>query len=130
MSPLAKVLCVLKLTEPTDFAFDRVLVDSYIRQNGVLFEHLDLSGQSLAFNGSGQMDLQNHNLDLVLFARGQRLATAEPSILQSLTEGVGHALVRLEVTGNYREPKVTTTALPVIGETLGILGTRSATPHQ
>jgi hypothetical protein len=50
--------------------------------------------------------------------------------LQSLTEGVGHALVRLEVTGNYREPKVTTTALPVIGETLGILGTRSATPHQ
>jgi hypothetical protein len=129
MSPLAKVLCVLRLTEPTDFAFDRVLVDSYIRQNGVLFEHLDLSGQSLAFNGSGQMDLQNHNLDLVLFARGQRLATAEPSILQSLTEGVGHALVRLEVTGNYREPKVTTTALPVIGETLGILGTRSATPH-
>jgi hypothetical protein len=50
--------------------------------------------------------------------------------LQSLTEGVGQALLRLEVTGNYCEPKVTTTALPVIGETLGILGTRSATQHQ
>jgi hypothetical protein len=130
MSPLAKVLCVLKLTEPTDFAFDRVLVDSYIRHNGVLFEHLDLSGEALAFTGSGQMDLQNHNLDLVLFARGQRLATAEPTVLQSLTEGVGQALVRLEVSGDYREPKVTTTTLPVIGQTLGILGTRSATPHQ
>jgi hypothetical protein len=50
--------------------------------------------------------------------------------LQGLAEGVGHALVRLEVSGNYREPKVTTTALPVIGETLGILGTRSANAHQ
>lgn len=47
-----------------------------------------------------------------------------------LTEGVGQALARLEVTGNYCEPKVTTTALPVIRETLGILGTRSATQHQ
>ncbi|HUT28688.1 MAG TPA: hypothetical protein VMX13_02765 [Sedimentisphaerales bacterium] len=130
MSPLGKVLCVLKLTEPTDFAFDRMFVDSYIKQNGVLFEHMDLSGESLAFSGSGRMDLSSRNLDLVLFARGARLAAAEPSFLQSLTEGVGQALVRLEVSGNYDDPKVTTTALPVIRETLGILGTRRSTPHR
>jgi hypothetical protein len=47
--------------------------------------------------------------------------------LQALAEAVGQALVRLEVTGNYCDPKVTTTALPAIGQTLGILGTRPAT---
>jgi len=119
MPPLAKVLCVLKMNEPTDFAFDRMLVDAYIRHDRVLLEHLDLSGQALDFTGSGQMDLENHNLDLVLFARGQRLATAEPTVLQSLTEGFGQALVRLEVTGDYCEPKVRTTALPVITGFLG-----------
>jgi hypothetical protein len=129
LSPLGKVLCVLKLTEPTDFAFDRMFVDSYIKQKGVLFEHMDLSGDSLAFSGSGRMDLSSRNLDLVLFARGARLAAAEPSLLQSLTEGVGQALVQLEVSGNYDDPKVTTTPLPVIKETLGILGAKRSTPH-
>jgi hypothetical protein len=130
LSPLGKVLCVLKLTGPTDFAFDRVLVDSYVTRDGVLFEHLDLSGESLAFAGSGWMDLKNDNLDLVLFARGERLAAAQPTILQSLTEGIGQAFVQLEVSGNFYDPKVTTTTLPVIRETLGILGARRATPHQ
>ncbi len=123
LSPLAKLLYVLKLTEPKDFAFGQMLVDSYIKHNGLFLEQLDLSGEALAFNGSGWMDLQSHNVDLVLFARGRRLATAEPSILQSLTEGLGCAVVRMEVTGNVYDPQVTTTTLPVVKEAVEILGT-------
>ena len=129
LSPLAKLLYVLKLTEPKDFAFDSMLVDSYIRHNRLFFEYLDLSGEAVAFTGSGWMDLQNQDVDLVLFARGARLAVAEPSILQSLTEGLGHAVVRIEVTGNFYDPKITTKTLPVIKETLGILGTRPIAPN-
>jgi len=129
LSPLAKLLYVFKLTEPKDFAFDSMLVDSYIRHNTLFFEHLDLSGEAAAFTGSGWMDLQNQNVDLVLFARGPRLAVAEPSIFQSLTEGLGQAVVRMEVTGNFYDPKITTKTLPVIKETLEILGTRSITPN-
>jgi hypothetical protein len=121
LSPLAKPLYVLKLTEPKDFAFRQMLVDSYIKHNRLFLEQLDLSGKALAFNGSGWIDLQSRNADLVLFARGRRLATAEPSILQSLTEGLGHAVVRMEVTGNVYDPQVTTTILPVVEEAVKIL---------
>jgi hypothetical protein len=120
LSPLGKLLYVLKLTEPEDFAFERMLVDSYIKHNGLFLEQLDLSGEAVAFNGTGRIDLQSRNADLVLFARGHRLATAEPSILQSLTEGLGHGVVRTEVTGNVYDPHIATTPLPVIEEAVKV----------
>jgi len=123
-SLLGKLLSVLKLTEPKHFAFDRMLVDSYIRNNTVFLEQLDLSGEAIAFNGSGLIDLQRQKLDLTLFARGRRLPTAEPSILQSLTEGLGLGIVRMDIIGDLYDPQVTTTALPVFKGPLGILGTK------
>jgi len=128
LSPMAKLLTVLKLTEPADFAFEQMLVDSYIQHGRILVDKFDLSGPRVAFNGSGRMDLKGENIDLALTARGSRLATDEPSLLGSLTEGLGHAVVRMDVTGSIREPEVKTTALPVIKETLMILGTRPARP--
>jgi len=126
LSPLAKLLQVLKLTEPKDFAFDQMLVDSYIKRDRLFFENFDLSGEALAFKGSGGMSLQNQNIDLTLTARGKRLATDEPSMWQSLTEDLGLAVVRMDVSGNYYDPQVITTTLPVIEGTLGILGTKPA----
>jgi hypothetical protein len=120
LSPLAKLLYVLSLTEPTDFAFDRVLVDSYIKGERVCLEHLDLSGAAVAFTGSGWMDLDDHSVDLLFFARGSRLASGEPSVLDSLTESLGCAVVRMEVTGDYHDPKVTTKTLPVLQQTLDL----------
>ena len=127
LSPLAKLLQVLKRTESEDYAFDRMFLDSYIRRNDLLVKKLDLSGQDVAFYGSGRMDLKTRNVDLILTARGPRLATADPSVLQSLTEGLGRAVVQMEVTGNFYDPKVTTKTLPVIEETLKILGTKPNT---
>jgi len=123
LSPLAKVLFVLKLTEPKDFAFDRMLVDSYINRNRLFFKQFDLSGESVAFNGSGWMELRSQDVDLILTARGRRLATAEPSVFQSLTDALGTGVVRMEVTGNVYDPQVETTTLPVIKDTLEIFGT-------
>jgi len=122
LSPLAKLLYVLRLTEPKDFAFERMAVDSYIKGDRLFFETFDLSGEAVAFYGSGSMHLPSDNVDLTLTARGQRLAATEPSLLQSLTEGLGLGVVRLEVTGNAYDPQVQTKALPLIGDTLEILG--------
>ncbi|MHC4338198.1 MAG: hypothetical protein ACYSTG_09700, partial [Planctomycetota bacterium] len=124
VSLLAKLLAVLKLTEPKDYAFDRMLVDSYIKGDRVYLEHLDLVGDALTFSGSGWLNWHSKNVKLTLFARGSRLATAEPSILASLTEGIGLAVIRMDVTGNLYDPQVTTTTLPVIKGPLGILGTK------
>lgn len=123
LSPLGKLLYVLKLTEPKDFAFSQMLVNSYIKQDRLFFRKLDLSGRALAFYGSGQMNLRDSSIDLTLIARGARLATADPSVLQSLTEGLGQAVVQLQVTGDFYDPQVATRTFPVIKKSLEILGT-------
>jgi len=124
LSPLAKLLQVLKLSGPEDYAFDRMYVDSYIKQDGLFVEKLDLAGKSLAFSGSGWMDLKKRSIELALTARGKRLATDDPSILQSLTEGLGQAVVRMDVTGDFYDPKVTTKTLPLLEQTLNIFGSK------
>ena len=124
LSPLAKILQVLQLSGPEDYAFDRLYVDSYIKQDELFVQKLDLAGQSLAFYGSGWMDLKNRSIELALTARGKRLATDDPSILQSLTEGLGQAVVRMDVSGDIYDPRVTTKTLPLIEQTLNIFGAK------
>jgi hypothetical protein len=124
LSPLHKVLCVLRLTEPQDYAFEQMIIDSYLKEDKVLFELIDLSGPAVAFKGSGQMSLPDKSLDLVFLARGPRVAQAEPSVFDSLTETLGSAVVRIEVKGNLYDPRVTMTTLPVIKDALEVFGTR------
>lgn len=127
-SPLAKLLYVLQLTESEDFIFEQMFVDSYIKDNHLVFEKLDLSGESLAFSGSGTMDLPTRDLNLTLTVRGERLADAEPSVLQSLVENIGGGVVRMEVTGNAYDPDVKIKTLPVIKDSLQIFGKKPNTP--
>jgi hypothetical protein len=123
LSPLVKLL-QLKLTNSDRFAFDRMLVDSYIKDDRLFLKQVDLAGKDAAFSGSGWMELRSQNVDLVLFARGHnRLATSEPSVLQSLAEGLGGAVVRMEISGNVYDPQVETKTLPVFKDSLQILGT-------
>ena len=123
VSPLAKLLAVLRLNEPADYTFERMVIESFVKQDKLLIRTFDLSGKNVAFAGSGKMDLPSEEVDLQLTARGRRLGTAEPSVLQSLTEGLGGAVVRVEVTGQAENPHIETKALPVIGDSLKILGT-------
>ena len=123
VSPLANLLAVLSLTEPTDYVFERMLIESYLRRNKLLITKLDMSGRNLAFTGAGTMDLGDGNINLTLTARGRRLAAAQPSLLQSLTEGIGGGVVRMDVTGTSDNPKVETRALPMLEDSLRILGT-------
>lgn len=122
VSPLANLLSVLSLSEPTDYTFERMLIDSYIKEDHLLIRKLDMSGRNVAFTGSGTMALPGGELNLTLTARGQRLAAAEPSVFQALTEGLSGAVIRMEVTGKASDPRVETKALPVIEDSLKILG--------
>jgi hypothetical protein len=129
LSPLAKVLQVLQLSGPEDYAFDRMYVDSYIQRNNLFVRKLDLSGDSIAFYGSGSMDMPSRNVSMSLTSRGKRVATADPSLLQSLTEGLGQAVVRMDVTGDLYDLKVKTKTLPVLEQTLRIFGSKPETQN-
>ena len=128
LSPLAKILQVLQLSLE-DHAFDRMYVDSYIKRNSLFVRKLDLSGERIAFYGSGSMDLKSRNVNMALTSRGKRLATDDPSLLQSLTEGLTQAVVRMDVTGDLYDPKVTTKTLPLIDQTLKIFGSKPDTQN-
>jgi hypothetical protein len=117
---------MMQLTQPGDFAFEQMFVDSCIKGDRLILERLDLSGKAAAFSGSGWMTLPHRKINLVLTARGKRVVTAEPSILGSLTEDLSQAIIRMEVTGNVEDPKVTTRTLPLIKDALGLLGTKAA----
>jgi len=123
VSPLANVISVLQLNEPTAYTFDRMLVESCLKHNTLLIQKLDMSGKNVAFTGGGTMDMPSGEVNLTLTARGKRIATAKPTVLQSLAEGLGGAVVRMEVTGSIDDPHVETKALPLLEDSLRILGT-------
>ena len=123
VSPMANFLSVLQLNEPTDYTFDRMVVESYLKRDTLMIQKLDMSGKNVAFSGSGTMDTASDQINLTLTARGRRVATGKPGVLESLAEGLGGAVVRMEVTGKADNPYVTTKTLPVIEDSLKILGT-------
>ncbi len=122
VSPLFNFLTVLQLNEPTDYTFDRMLIESYLKGDTLMIEKLDISGRNAAFVGSGTVNTSSGDVNLILMARGKRLVTARPGIFESLAEGLGGAVVRMEVTGKTDNPSITTKALPLIEDSLRILG--------
>jgi hypothetical protein len=123
VSLIGKLLYILRLTEPRDFTFERMVVDSYLRGNKLLL-NVDLSGIATAFQGDGILELKSMNIDLLLNARGRRPASEGPGPLQTLTEGLGQGIVQIKVKGNVNDPKIETVAFPVIRETMGLFGTK------
>jgi hypothetical protein len=110
------------LNEPTDYTFDRMLIESYLRRDTLTIQKLDMSGKNAAFAGSGTVDTSSGQINLTLTARGRRVATARPGVLESLAEGLGGAVVRMEVTGKTDNPSIATKTLPLIEDSLKILG--------
>jgi len=123
LSPLAKLLQVLKLNSPQHYAFDQMVVDSYIKNGSLIFNKFDLSGQNIALSGKGNLNMQNKDINLVLYARGKRPANSEPSILESVFEAIGQGVIRVDVTGDFENPTIKTQTLPVLKNTMTILGT-------
>lgn len=129
MSLLGRLVSIINLSEQSDYFYDKMFVDSYLKGNKLLVRKIDLAGPITAYTGSGSMDIASHSIDLNLTARGKRSATEQPSVLQSLTEGLGQAVIRVDITGKFDNPIVTTKALPVIENTLNILGTKPKTQN-
>jgi len=118
VSPLAKLLLALSLTEPTDYAFEAMRVNSYIQDDTLHIEQFDLAGESVAFKGNGTIDLPTEVLDLLLTAR---LASSNPSPLESLTEGLFGTVMRLGVKGTLDDPQIIP-HMPMLEDPLKLLG--------
>lgn len=124
LSPLAKMLTVLKIQEPADYAFDNMSFDSYIKGKMMHFEKFELSGKTLTFSGKGSMELTNKNIELLLAVKGPRLATLDPEIIGSLTDMISSAVLQMNVSGPLQNPQVTVKPFPVIQGVFELFGTK------
>lgn len=123
-SPLAQVLSRVSTVDTDDIHFERMFANAYIQNHHVVFPCVDIAGPSLALQGNGFLDLKANNIHLDLITRGRRLPSSDPTVLQSLSEGLGGAVMRLEVTGDPMKPQVNTRTLPLIEDSLRIIGSR------
>ena len=124
VSLVARLLSLLKLTEPGDHVFDRMSFDAYIKDGRFYFETLELSGAALTFAGSGWMDMTSKKLDLTLAVRGPRISAIKENIIESLATAISPAVLQVVVTGNAYEPQIEVKPFPVIGNTLELFGTK------
>ena len=121
-SRMEKLLNVFSKNNKDDFSFDQMVVDSYIQGDEVWFKQFDMHGKTLNLVGRGQFDLETKQIDVVFAARGKRVS--QLPLIQSLTDTLGPAIMRIEVNGDYRDPIVKTSALPAISDALEIFGER------
>ena len=68
--------------------------------------------------------MKNKKMELVLAARGPRIAAMKEDIIGSLTTAISPGVLQVLVTGSASEPKIEIKPLPVIGNTLKLLGTK------
>jgi hypothetical protein len=123
LSPLIKLLGMFRLNSSDEnHAFDQIVVDSYIKDGYLFFNKFDLSGSEVAFNGKGKVNMKSKEIDIVLYARGLRPANSEPSIFESLIDMIGHAVIRVDISGTVDNPRIKTQTLPLFQNTLNILG--------
>ncbi len=120
---LGKVITTLQMGEPTDFIFSDMTIDSYLRNDTLIFENVYMSGKSLALKGTGKLDLKKNDVDLEFVAfSGQRYV--EPDLFDSLRRSLGKALMTVEVHGDIENPQIITTPLPVFKTPLDLLGNK------
>lgn len=120
-SVLGKMLIAMQLNKPTDFIFNDLKVEAYLKGTEIIFEHVYMSGSSTALQGSGKMDIVTNKIDMNFTAFG-RILTETPSMIESLAKSLGAAVVKIEIHGDLDEPQIKTTTLPMFEASFDLLG--------
>jgi len=124
LSPIARVLTLLKLTKSSDYLFEKMFFDTYLKDQMFYFETFELSGATLNFGGTGWMDIQSKELDLTFAARGSRISDVSNDLIGSLTSALSPGILQVHVTGNALKPNVQVKPFPIFGSALDLIGTK------
>ncbi len=119
-SLLGKVLAAMQFDSPTDYIFDSIDMEAYLKGTDVIFEKVSMAGQSTAMEGHGRLDLTDFtvNMDFTVVAKHIGL---EPSFLESLVDALGGAMVKVKIRGDVDDPTITTEALPAVTRPFAVL---------
>ena len=122
-SLFGKIVTTVRLDDPTDFIFNEITAENYLKGSTINLEKVQMFGPSTVLLGTGKINMQNRQIDLGLTAYGRR-KTSKPSFLETLARGIGSAVIQIEVKGNLGDPTIVATTLPVIKKPFELFGTQ------
>jgi hypothetical protein len=99
---LVKVINALQLIPPDNKAFDQALFVFDIKNSTVLFEHIDLVGDSMKLVGQGTVNFKG-DVDLNFASRLGRKQFPIP-VVREIVDGVSRGAVWVKVEGTLRQP--------------------------
>lgn len=106
-----------------DLAFDNVKIQAVIKGKIVYISRLDLYGPTASLRGTGTYEPASDSIN-VDFVGYSAAGKEKPSFFDSLTAGWGAAFLKVQVTGTLENPKINVEPLPILKESLGIIGTK------
>lgn len=118
-SLMGQILTAMKLRTPKEFVFNEIQAEAYVRGPELIIESARMAGDPLVFRGTGKLNLatQQIEMDLVAF---DRFMGKEDTIIDRLARGIGSALWKIEVRGDFNNPKIETVYLSVLKQPLNI----------
>jgi hypothetical protein len=122
VSLLGKMLRIIRRKSSQEYAFEKVNINAYIRDDILMVKNIYLTGEGLNLNGNGGINLSTDKLYLLFAVNTGSSEMSEPGVIGSLTEALSPGLIKIEVKGSIYEPEVVTTKLPLIRDTMNILG--------
>ncbi len=122
-SLFGKIVTAMRLDNPTDFIFNEITAENYIKGSTIDLEKVQMFGPSTVLLGTGKINLQNRQINLGLTAYGRK-KTSSPSFFETLARGLGSAVIQVEVKGNLEDPAIVPTTLPVIKKPFELFGTQ------
>lgn len=114
---LGKVLTAIQLKEPREYIFSGIELDAAVRGKTLVCQRVRIAGRPLIFYGSGTLNLDSEQVDLELVGI-DRLFGDEDTIISMLARGVGSAIWRVQVKGDYNDPSVETVYFSVLKQPL------------
>ena len=106
------------------FNFQKITLDSYIRGTTLQIGRLDIFGPTLALRGTGRFDIKKNDAEVKFTGFVNSGDNDEPGFLGSLAAGIAPALLKVDVTGSFDKPKINVTTLPILQESLKIIGVK------
>jgi len=106
-----------------DLAFDNVKVQAVVKGPMVEISRMDLYGPTASLRGTGTYDpaADSISVDFVAYSGAGK---DKASFFDTLTSGFGAAFLKVYVRGTLEEPEIKVEPLPILKQTLQIIGTK------
>ncbi|OQA01378.1 MAG: hypothetical protein BWY69_01384 [Planctomycetes bacterium ADurb.Bin401] len=106
-----------------DLAFDNVKVQAFVKGSVVEISRMDLYGPTASLRGTGTYEPATDSIE-VDFSAYSGAGKDEPHFIDTITSGLGAAFLKVYVRGSLEEPNVKVEPLPILKQTLKIIGTK------